>query len=301
MGYSARYHAASLVAVFVALAAGILIGVGLGSDLVSGTAEDLEESLESDLDQAQAEIAELEADLETERDFGEAVAPAVVANRLRGREIAIVALGNLDPELGEDIRAAVDSAGATLQEIAVVTEPPDTGAAAAALREQGETSEPRGAALSRAAERIGRALVQGGGRFPALRSALFGRYSGEPGDIDGVVIARARPEELSARDEADTDRLEEGIVEGIAGIGPASPTIVGAERTDTEPSSIEFFADRGASSVDNLDELAGKVALVYALDGAEGAFGVKETADALLPDLLAPVGLGFGAGAEAGG
>jgi len=30
MGYSGRYHAASLAAVFIALAIGILIGVGLG-------------------------------------------------------------------------------------------------------------------------------------------------------------------------------------------------------------------------------------------------------------------------------
>ena len=41
-------------------------------------------------------------------------------------------------------------------------------------------------------------------------------------------------------------------------------------------------------------ELSGKVALVYALGGAKGEFGVKETADALLPDLLAPSGLDFG-------
>ena len=128
VGYSARYHAASLVAVFVALAAGILIGVGFGSDLVSGTAEDLEQSLEADLDQARAEIEDLEAKLDTEREFGEAVAPAIVADRLRGREIALVALGDLDPELADDIRAGVESAGAALQEIAVVTAPPDTAA-----------------------------------------------------------------------------------------------------------------------------------------------------------------------------
>jgi hypothetical protein len=37
LGYSARYHAASLVAVFLALAVGILIGAGLGDNLVSDT------------------------------------------------------------------------------------------------------------------------------------------------------------------------------------------------------------------------------------------------------------------------
>jgi hypothetical protein len=298
MGYSARYHAASLAAVFLALAVGILIGVGFGSDIVSGTAEDLEASLEADLDEAREQIDELEAQLETEREFGEAVAPAIVANRLRGREIAIVALGELENEIANDVRSAVESAGGTVQEIAVVTEPPDTEAAADALREQDARNEPRGTALSRAAELAGRSVVLGGDRFAGLRGALFARYSGEPGDIDGVVIVRARPEDLSARDAADTDRLEDGILEGIASVGPPGPRMVGVERTDTDPSSIEFFTDRGAASVDNADELPGRVALVYTLEGAEGAFGVKETADALLPDLLAPAGLGFGPGAR---
>jgi hypothetical protein len=43
--------------------------------------------------------------------------------------------------------------------------------------------------------------------------------------------------------------------------------------------------------VDSVDLTSGKVAMVFALLGAEGDFGVKETADRLLPDLLpAPPG-----------
>jgi hypothetical protein len=60
------------------------------------------------------------------------------------------------------------------------------------------------------------------------------------------------------------------------------------ERTDSEPSSITSFDSADLASVDNLDDIAGRVALVFALLGAEGSFGEKETADQLLPDLLAP-------------
>ena len=42
MGYSARYHAASLAAVFLALAIGILIGAQWGSDVLNSTREDLD-------------------------------------------------------------------------------------------------------------------------------------------------------------------------------------------------------------------------------------------------------------------
>src|SRR5882757_1413247 len=110
MGYSSRYHAASLAAVFLALAVGILIGVGFGSDLVNGTADDLEKSLHSDLDAQNAKIDDLESQLASERKFSAAVAPAVVENRLRDRQIAIVAFGGLDDALADDVRNALEPA-----------------------------------------------------------------------------------------------------------------------------------------------------------------------------------------------
>jgi copper transport outer membrane protein MctB len=294
MGYSGRYHAASLAAVFLALAVGILIGVGFGSDIVSGTADDLEESLQGDLADARAQVDELEGELADEHDLAAALTPAVVENRLRGREIAIVALGGLDEALTDGIRGALDPSGAKLQEIAVVGEPPDSEAAADAAG-QARRGEGRSERLARASRLAGRALVTGGGDFADLRAALFTRYSGEPGDIDGVVVVRDRPANLGEREEEDTDVLEEELIGGIQSAVPdRRVTVVGAEESDTDPSSVGFFTDRGAASVDNVDQLAGKVALVYALGGAEGEFGVKDTADALLPDLLAPSGLGFG-------
>ena len=88
MGYSSRYHVASLAAVFIALAIGILIGAALGSDVISGTAENLEEDLSEDLDEVRAENADLRDELEFEQGFSAQIAPAVVAERLnapRGR------------------------------------------------------------------------------------------------------------------------------------------------------------------------------------------------------------------------
>ena len=295
MGYSGRYHAASLAAVFLALAIGILIGVGFGSDLVSGTADDLERSLQDDIEAKNAEIEELEVQLAAAEDLGSELGPVVVDNRLRDRQIAIVAFGGLEEELADDIRAAVESAAGTVREIAVVREPPDTAAVEEALPRRRGRGETRDEQLSRAAQLTGEALIRGGDRFDALRAALFSRYSGDPGGVDGVVIVRQQPEDMSDREAADTELLEDGLIDGIndafADLPGTTPvTVVGAEATGTEPSSIEFFAERGASSVDNVDQLAGQVALVYALAGAEGEFGVKETAQALLPDLLAPTG-----------
>ncbi|KAA0265663.1 MAG: copper transporter, partial [Acidobacteria bacterium] len=70
MGYSGRYHAASLAAVFIALAVGILIGIGLADDVVSSASEELEASLRSDLKAAQGEAEELRGALERSDKFG---------------------------------------------------------------------------------------------------------------------------------------------------------------------------------------------------------------------------------------
>ena len=63
---------------------------------------------------------------------------------------------------------------------------------------------------------------------------------------------------------------------------PSAPT---PTRARSSSSPIAALA-----TVDNVDQLSGQVALVFALGGAEGSFGVKETRRRLLPDLLAPGG-----------
>ena len=59
--------------------------------------------------------------------------------------------------------------------------------------------------------------------------------------------------------------------------------IVGVETSDTDPSQIPFMTRHGLPTVDDLDLVAGRTALVYVLLGADGQFGIKDTADKLLP------------------
>lgn len=285
MGYSSRYHAASLAAVFLALAVGILIGVGFGSDIVTGTAEDLEGSLASDLDEARGQTDELESELESEREYSAEVYPAVVEGDLARIRVALVGLGGLDQEVTDAVEAAIEPAGATLAEVAVVREPPDLDS----LAENFEGGNARGVSrggeeeLRAFAERAGRALVRGGPDFDQLRGTLLSRFSGTANAIDAVVIARQLPSELEPGQAVTTDLLERGLIDGI---DRATGSTVGVERAADVPSSIPFFDANDLASVDSVDRIAGKVALVYALGGTGGSYGIKENADSLLPDLL---------------
>ncbi len=284
MGYSARYHAASLAAIFLALAVGILIGVGFGSDIVTGTAEDLEESLATDLDQARAEADDLEASLEAERQFQEELYPAVVDDVLRAKRIAVIGLGGLSEATSDAVEDAVDPSGGSIGEIAVVRLPPDLAALAETL--DGREGREVGRGTEEAVEAFGVTaagrLLRESPRFDALRGTLLSRFSGQAEGIDAAVVVR-EPQELDGDEEAAANALEDGLVEGFRLLGVPA---VGVERGDADPSTIPFFTERGLSTVDTVDRISGKVALVYALCGASGDFGIKETADALIPDLL---------------
>ena len=287
MGYSSRYHVASLAAVFIALAIGILIGAALGSDVVSGTAENLEEDLRQDLDQVRAENADLRDELAFEEGFSGQIAPAVIADRLVAREVALIGLGDVDTAtLTDDVSAALEPAGAELTQVGSVREPPDAEGliellVSPAQRRASDDEEQ----LALAAERAGRLLAGPGNVAADLGGTLLSEFSGNPEGLDAAVVVRAQPEDLQPREASDVEVLEAGLIHGLRDAGVR---VVGAEREDTEPSSVEFFDSQGLATVDNIDQLPGKVALVLALDGADGTFGVKETADSLLPDLIEP-------------
>ena len=81
--------------------------------------------------------------------------------------------------------------------------------------------------------------------------------------------------------------LESGLLDGLESNG-AIP-VVGVERSDADPSQIGFFNSAGVTAtVDSIDLISGRVALVYALNGSEGNYGIKPTADRLLPRLPQP-------------
>jgi hypothetical protein len=281
MGYSGRYHAASLAAVFIALAVGILIGIGLADDVVSSASEELEASLRSDLADAQDRADSLQSDLDRSDRFGSQILPEVLAGRLQGRRVAVVELGGSDDELVADTRDAVEAADGELHAVAQIALPPDLDAMVDSLppRFAGLKRDPD--ALSKIGEAVGRELSGGGPAIRALESDLFARLSGSLRGADAIVVARIPPGDLGPGQRGETAKFETGILDGIA----ASPAPdVGAELTSTDPSTLGPVIDAGIPTVDHLDLPAGEVALVFALDGYEGNFGVKDEASAYLPD-----------------
>lgn len=284
MGYSARYHTASLIAVFLALAIGILIGAEFGGDALNSTRKDLEHSLVGNLQDARSRADELNGELNRSNEFAERVYPVLTRHRLAGRRIALIALGDLPGEITDDVKEALAPTGARLVGVGVVREPVDVNGLAEDLsKTRFADLRTNPDALTELGTGLGRQLAVGGTLFEVVRGDLFSRASGSFGALDGVIVVRDQPEEMGPAQDAKTDQLEEALMSGITATRiPA----VGVETSGAESSSVSFFQSNDLASVDDIDLTAGRVALVFALLGADGSFGVKGSADQLLPDLL---------------
>ncbi|HET9676999.1 MAG TPA: copper transporter [Solirubrobacterales bacterium] len=284
MGYSARYHTASLIAVFLALAVGILIGAEFGGDALKNTRKDLEHSLVGNLQDARSRAGELGGELNRSNEFGERVYPVLTRERLKGMRIGILALGGLPADLTADVETAIGPTGARLVGVGVVREPVDVVGLAGDL---GKTRfadlRTNSDALTELGTGLGRQLVLGGVLPEVVRGQLFSRASGTFGGLDGVIVVRDQPEDIGPVQRSRASQLESALMSGIT--ATRAPT-VGIETTTTEPSSVSFFQSNDLASVDDVNLTAGQLAMVFAMLGAEGSFGVKGSADRLLPDLL---------------
>jgi hypothetical protein len=288
MGYSARYHATSLIAVFLALAVGILIGAEFGGDALTETRKNLEQSLVGNLQDARSRADDLSGELGNANEFDEKIYPVLTRDRLMGKRIAVIAMGGLPGEITSAVEEAIGPTGATLVGVGVVREPVDVNGMAAELTDtRFEEIRTVPEQLTELGVGVGRQIVIGGTLPELVRGQMFSRASGEFGPLDAVIVVRDQPEGMGPVQRSTANQLETAI---LGGITATRVPVVGVESTSTEPSSISFFQSNDLSTVDDIDNTAGKVALVAALNGAEGSFGVKSSADRLLPELLGAEG-----------
>jgi hypothetical protein len=284
MGYSARYHATSLIAVFLALAVGILIGAEFGGDALTSTRRNLEASLVNNLQDARSKSDELSGQLGRSNEFADRVYPVLTRERLQGKRIAIVALGGLPSEDTNAVEDGLGPTGAKLVGVGVVREPVDlNGLAGDLAKTRFADIEENPDTLTALGVGVGRQLVRGGTLPELVRGHLFSRASGNFGALDGVIVVRNQPQDMGPVQRTTAGTLESGLMSGIT--ATRTPA-VGVETSTAESSSISFFQANDLSSVDDVEMTAGQVALVFSMLGAEGSFGIKGSADRLLPDLL---------------
>src|SRR5919106_1818182 len=251
-----RYHVASLAAVFLALAVGVLLGVA-----VSGKVSDVTESLnEAERDQLSRDLREANESLDladrrraTAEALIERAYPVLMDRRLEDRRVTVVFLGPVQGDIRATIeRTLADAGSGRPGQLIAIDTPID-------------------------AQELDEAL-QGDERLVAY--ADQGDNFVELGEAPGRGLFEADEETRP------TETFLDGLLEGLKSSGFP---VVGVESLSAlgDESQIETYRQQGLSSVDNIDTLAGRVALAVLLAGGQpGHYGLKDSAtDGVAPPI----------------
>jgi len=283
-----RYHIASLVAVFLALGLGILVGgLILKSDILVNRQKELTDRLEVQIEQLRQKNEEAENDLSSlklnykaQGDFEKQVLPLLVKGRLQGYKLAIVETNNYS--FSNNIIDAIQLSGAEVTSVTTLI---------------GDLSEPANKELlkgqkgwenlneNQLAAQLAGAIVQGllgagnSDRINSLVKVGLLKVSGEYGQpLNGVIIAGGSQEhEIDKTSSVDLPMIDLLLAKQIQ--------VYGVEETITTYSYMKEYQKKRISTVDNIDTVSGQTALVMAIAGQAGHYGIKPTAQKLVPAL----------------
>ncbi|HEX5322436.1 MAG TPA: copper transporter [Capsulimonadaceae bacterium] len=285
-----RYHIASLTAVFLALGFGILIGSSYaGPAAIRSMSVQIQRQNER-LDNAVQLNEQDHALLKQNEDAIAALVPKIVQNQLAGKHIALVQAGDY-PDAVKYASDAISQAGGTVVSTTELTGRFDM--LSDTDRQRLAKALNSGSADDNALLRpLALSVCLGTSAHPDLESELEsleqsgaiarnGDYSG-PANMVVVVGGSA------ASDAADSGQTHEEQLIALlkeAGSGKAV-ALVGCEPRDAVQSSVPIYLRAGISSVDCIDQPLGALDLPFALIGESSAYGVKPTADRLIPPSL---------------
>jgi Copper transport outer membrane protein, MctB len=284
--FDLRYHLASLTAVFVALVLGILIGIGLAATetVRDRDFENLERdvaSLRSDLEAANARAERLDLLQKDTTKFIDESYPALMHDRLAGKRFALVFAGPIDEDVREHVeRTLADGGSDGLARVRALQLPIERQLVGRVLAgsppfEAYEDDDDLGALGQDLADE----LVEGGDTplWNGLAQIIEEQEGGFGRAVDGVIVARTAGPQRGA-----TTQFLAGFYRGLAATGEPA---VGVETSNAAPSAIETFSRRELSTVDDLDEPLGRLALALLLAGGpEGQYGLRGE-DGILPPI----------------
>jgi hypothetical protein len=293
-----RYHLVSLAAVFIALAVGILLGAAISGklgDAENALMKDRVKSVSDQLAQERSRSDIIERRSEAAQELLTDAYPALMANRLAEKGFAVLFLGPVDGSVRSAVeRALADADAGSPVRLVALDSPVDPQELDSALQgdellaQYAEGGDDFGAL----GEALGRDLIEGAGTplWTKLSSSLIEERSGTTSTpVDGAIVVETwkEPDAPGDADQQSRTRATESLFEGLMrGLESTSLPVVGVQTIGAE-TDLVLFRQQGVSSVDDVDTLAGRLALALLLQGAQpGHYGVKDSAtDGVAPPI----------------
>jgi hypothetical protein len=307
---SFRFHLISLVAVFLALGLGVLIGTTVINRGIVTQLENQTEDLSGQLDGIREEVQDLQALRDLWAAFGEEAREPLLAGRLAGSRVLVIAQDGTDDESIDGLLAALRSAATTPEDVVG----PIFLTGRMALRSEGERadmaeilgmtgSEDPDDLRSQAAALLAERLAFGTAGNEILEELLGAgflidegrhldeielRSLGGPGQV--VVAVAGGPAGSAMNPEGFLVPLVEELARDEATVAAGEPV----DGQEGEPAFVSLIRSDGdlvsrIATQDNLDQMPGQIGMVVAIedlvDGVAGHYGVKDGATRSFPEL----------------
>ncbi len=279
-----RYHLVSLAAVFLALSVGMLIGGLFLQATPQETQQRLVRRIQEDLARITLESDRNRRDFERMDQAFRALAPRLVRERLKARRVAVVQTGDDDRALADALRA-LREAGAEVVSVTVVT---------SRWFELADEERERVVQQLRALKpnlpddfnAVVKALANGIALFgynqavEVLRREGLVRTSGDYTLPCRYVVVVGGSSTVDAPRAAEVDRplIRQWQSTGIQ--------VVAVERRDCAVSHVPVYRETNIASVDCIDTALGQVCLPFLFGAEPTAYGVKDSAEKVLPDAV---------------
>lgn len=286
-----KYLVITVISIFLALGIGILIGIQIDSqDIIFQQ----QESLVSKMEEKFVELNNVKSNLEKELEgknlendqkeqYMKNIFPDYIKGKLEGLNIAIIETS--DDYVYTTMRHAPKLAGANINSVTIISDK------IMALNQE-ERSEifnyfaerygiqDEQNLVSIIVRRIGTILTENTG-FEDLNflqeKGLIDSVGSFEGPIDYVIVAGGSKEK--------TDKYAIIDIPLIREFKKRSIPVVGVESKDVAFSYMDFYKKEKISTIDNVDDIIGQTSLVFVMTGMNGNYGVKKTANSLMPIL----------------
>jgi len=286
-----KFHIFSLVAIFLALGIGIVVGITLiGDDSLIQEQKVIIDRLEEEFKLLRAESRETKKEIVAFKNsnniyqqFSQAVLPILVENRLANKNIAIINTNNYAST--DSLEKSLELAGANVISLTNINTSFDfrsekvgdflkTNLGIQATKNINEL-------ISSTVKYIGQGILYGfePEKLTFLQEIKLVEFrAGNWINLDCVII-------LGGKQVKDDNLVKLIDLTLITLFLENGIEVAAVEQSEVPYSSIAHYKTKGITTIDNIETPLGLIALVYALDGRPGHYGIKETAEKILPDL----------------
>jgi copper transport outer membrane protein MctB len=304
-----RYHLVSILAIFLALGLGLVLGATALSDPLLGELKTRTGSLAKDNEDLRDQAQTMESQLKGDEQFTLALAPQVLADRLKGQSVVVVMTPGANDQIRGEVATMVQEAGATYtgqvtinskfvadDQLAVLDalvssiKPADVTFPVEATPYDRAAAVLASALVTDQETRAGREDASGGEILAGFRDQGFLTISGKPGARATLAVMIA-PSTLTAGKTADADN--KALISLATALDKADrgTVMAGTPEAAVDGGLIRVLRESDAagtiSTVDTAGTASGQVVTVLALAqelaGKSGKYGIGSGVNGYVP------------------